>query len=82
MYGYHAQVRLRVYMGGGIEYACMAITLRLCLGDKRISVRVWARVRVRVTHQTDRAVWLFEVPQVGYIDIDQPEMTNLTITSL
>ena len=39
--------------------------------------RVRVRVRVSVTHQTGRAGWLFEVPQVGYIAINQPEITNL-----
>ena len=47
-------------------------------------VRVTHRgnMHITLTHQTGRAGWLFEVPQVGYIAINQPEITNLTITNL
>ena len=36
----------------------------------------------RNSHQTGCAGWLFVVPKVGYIAINQPEITNLTITNL
>ena len=47
----------------------------------RVGVRVSVRVMVRLMtpRHTKRAGWLFEVPQVGYIAINQPEITNLTI---
>ena len=51
-------------------------------GMSTVMGRFMGMVEVRVTHQTGRACWLFEVPHVGYMAGNHHEITNVRVTNM